>query len=392
MKILYHHRIRSKDGQYVHVEELTNALLADGHELVWVTPPAIEKEEFGADAGFVAWLKENIPAFIYEIMEFCYSFVDFARLVRAIRRERPDCIYERYNLYWPSGIWAKKIFGLPLLLEINAPLFDERRKYGGLRLLRFAKAVENYTWRSADVVLPVTEVLAGTVEASGVDRDRIHVIHNGINIKRFANVPSRDDAKKQLGLDGRFVLGFAGFVREWHRLERVLEVLVDDPQLHLVLVGDGPAREDIEREAVRLGVADQLTITGIVMRDSIAERLACFDIALQPSVVNYASPLKLFEYMQLGTAIIAPDTANIREILVDGESALLFDRASDAELFDAIRRLRADADLRNALGAGAKQTISERAFTWSANASRVAALISDLTRKAGDEATRPAEN
>jgi hypothetical protein len=56
MKILYHHRIRSKDGQYVHVEEMTAAFARLGHEIVLVGPAAIETEEFGSDAGAVGRL------------------------------------------------------------------------------------------------------------------------------------------------------------------------------------------------------------------------------------------------------------------------------------------------------------------------------------------------
>ena len=309
MKILYHHRIRSKDGQFVHVEELTDALMAAGHEIVFVGPGAIETEQFGADAGMVAWMKAHLPQFVYEILEFGYAFLDFLRLARAIRRHRPDCIYERYNLYLPSGIWAKKAFRLPLLLEVNAPLYAERRKYDGIALDGMAKAIENYTWRGADYALPVTQVLGDIVGEGGVLAERIRVIPNGINLERFAHTPTRDEAKAALGLDGKFVLGFAGFVRDWHGIDRVLDFLAEEPDHHLLLVGDGPAREALVERAAALGVSDRFTLTGIVMRDEVAAYLAAFDVALQPNVVAYASPLKLFEYLALGHAIVAPATA-----------------------------------------------------------------------------------
>src|SRR5215472_1443816 len=99
MKILYHHRIRSKDGQFVHLEELTRALIQLGHEIVFVGPKTIDKEEFGADAGWVAKLKKLLPRFLYELLEFGYSFPAFFRLWRAVRVHCPDGIYERYNLF-----------------------------------------------------------------------------------------------------------------------------------------------------------------------------------------------------------------------------------------------------------------------------------------------------
>jgi hypothetical protein len=92
MKILFHHRIRSKDGQFVHLEELSRALVRLGHEIILIGPAAIEKEEFGSDAGLIDALKKNLPAFVYELLEFAYSIPAFLRLWRAARRHRPDGI------------------------------------------------------------------------------------------------------------------------------------------------------------------------------------------------------------------------------------------------------------------------------------------------------------
>src|SRR5271167_5107971 len=132
MKILYHHRIRSKDGQYVHLEELTQALRAAGHEIILVGPSAIEKEEFGAEAGIVVHLKRWLPRSLYELLEFSYSLWAYARLRVVIRRHKPDCIYERCNLFQVAGAWVKRTCGLPMLLEVNAPLLEERQQYGGV--------------------------------------------------------------------------------------------------------------------------------------------------------------------------------------------------------------------------------------------------------------------
>jgi glycosyltransferase involved in cell wall biosynthesis len=62
---------------------------------------------------------------------------------------------------------------------------------------------------------------------------------------------------------------------------------------------------------------ERVTFTGVVPRERIPEYVAAFDIALQPAVVPYASPLKVFEYLALGKAIVAPRQPNIEEILTD---------------------------------------------------------------------------
>src|SRR4029077_18575860 len=89
MKILYHHRIRSKDGQYVHLEELTAAFARMGHQIILVGPRAVEKEEFGSGAGIVASLKKHLPKFVYEMLELGYAIPAFLRLWKAALRHRP---------------------------------------------------------------------------------------------------------------------------------------------------------------------------------------------------------------------------------------------------------------------------------------------------------------
>jgi glycosyltransferase involved in cell wall biosynthesis len=150
--------------------------------------------------------------------------------------------------------------------------------------------------------------------------------------------------------------------------------------LELVVVGDGPAVPALRQQAAALGVADRVQIVGLVAHEAIPGLVAGFDIALQPRVVAYASPLKLFEYMAAGKAIVAPDQPNIREVLVDGETALLFDPAASDTMWTAIRRLVADPLLRRGLGAAASAEIARRGYTWRANAQRVVAWADALTR------------
>ena len=391
MKILYHHRTRSKDGQYVHIEELIGALRELGHEIIIVAPAGAENESFGADAGGVAWLKRHLPKFVYELAELSYSLVAYRALAAAVRAHKPDVLYERFNLLLPAGIWISRRFSLPMLLEINAPLFEERARYDGLALKTLARWSQRYVWRHADRVLPVTKVLADTVASYGVDTERITVIPNGINGARFSNAPDPLSAKRALGLDAGLVLGFTGFVRDWHGLDLVIDMIAKDPPSGaaglgggygrmLLVVGDGPARAALEAQAARLGISDRVRFTGIIERDEVARHVAAFDIALQPAVVAYASPLKLFEYLALGKAIIGPAQPNIEEILTDGENALLFDPSDPKFMAEAIDRLCSDPGLRARIADGARQTIIDQKLTWLENAQRVVDLFTHLLK------------
>jgi glycosyltransferase involved in cell wall biosynthesis len=385
MKILYHHRVGSKDGQAVHIEEIVTALREAGHEVFVVGPASSEKAEFGADSGMIATLKKRLPASFYELLELGYSVLAFLRLWRVYRRERPDVLYERYNLYLLAGVWLKRLTRMPMLLEINAPLVHERSKFGGLANRRLAAWVEGVTWRSADIVLPVTNVLAGFVRAAGVPAERMTVIQNGVGKEFLSGHAESAKIRQRYGLEDGIVLGFTGFVREWHGLERVIELIAaSDPQLKLqfLIVGDGPAVPELRRLAASLGLDRRVVFAGLVPRHEIVDLIEAFDVALQPQVVAYASPLKLFEYMALGRPIVAPSTANIREVLGEGE-AVLFDPADSTGFRRAIEQLCHDPALRDRLGKAAREAVNRQGLTWANNARRIVGLFEGLLQDRG---------
>lgn len=384
MKILYHHRIASKDGQYVHIEEIVNALKELGHEIIIVEPSSITDKQFGKSSGTVARLRCFLPGMVHECLEFLYSIYDFLKLCRVIIQARPDFIYERYNLFFPSGIWAKQLFKLPLILEVNAPLYQERDSNDGISLKNFAVWTEGYVWRSADLVLPVTQALAEIIKTRNVDENKIVVIPNGINRDgRFNKKTQSDTIKDKYQLHDKLVLGFTGFVRTWHRLDKVLDVIGrhKDDNWHFLLVGDGPVRAELEKQAKTLGIENRVTFSGLVNRQEMPDYVAAFDIALQPDVVPYASPLKLFEYMGFGKAILAPDRNNIKEILTDEEDCLLFSVDKEDDFIEKLETLAGSKDLQNKLGMGAINTVNDKGLYWQENANKIVQLYSRLQHK-----------
>jgi glycosyltransferase involved in cell wall biosynthesis len=260
---------------------------------------------------------------------------------------------------------------LPFLLEVNAPLAEERARHGKLALKSLAEASERAIWRAADRVLPVTHVLARYLEAAGVAPERIEVIPNGVEALFLAEQDPRP-VRERHGLRDKIVLGFTGFVRDWHGLDKVVAYLGERrrPDLTLLIVGDGDARASLERQAAALGVGSAVIFTGVVQREEVPAHLAAFDIALQPAVTAYASPLKLMEYMAAGRAIIAPDAPNIRETL-SGDEGLLVRERDVQSLFAALDRLIDSPSLRQSFGAAARASLIRQDLTWDANARRV---------------------
>jgi glycosyltransferase involved in cell wall biosynthesis len=380
MRILYSHRIQSRDGQGVHLDALVAALRAEGHEVRVVGPSAYDQAELGGESRLVALIRRALPRFVVELLELAYSLPAILKLDRAAREFGPDALYERYNLFYLAGTFVARRRKLPFLVEVNAPLAEERARFGGLALKGLARWSERFVWRHADWVLPVTAVLGGHIAAAGVPEDRIVVIPNGIDLEDFPEAL----AARQSGPEAtELVLGFVGFVRDWHGLDAVVRGIAawDGPtRLRLRVVGEGPARPGLERLAAALGIADRVEFTGLAKREAIPGLVAGFDIALQPAVVPYASPLKVFEYMAAGRAIVAPDQPNIREVLEHGRTAILFDVKQSDGLWQAIRRLAADPELRARLGQAARAEVIGRDRTWAGNARRVVALARQARR------------
>jgi glycosyltransferase involved in cell wall biosynthesis len=348
---------------------MIHALRLLGHEVIVVEPRRIEA---------TAQSLENrlLPRAVYELAELSYSILEFGKLGYAALIHRPHVLYERANLFMLSGLWVSKLFGLPYLLEVNAPLAEERGRYGGLFWKTLAAWSEAACWRSASFVLPVTQALAEYVRRAGVATARISVTPNGVDPDIFY-IRNTKDAKQALGLVNNLVLGFVGYVRDWHGLDEIVALLARRPALKnavLFVVGDGPARQGLEKQAADLGISNRVRFTGAVKHDALPGLVAAFDIALQPKVTPYASPLKLFEYMAQGRAIVAPARPNIQEVLEDKKDAFLFSPDLPDDMGRAIEALALDEELRRQVGAAAARKIAERDLTWRGNAMRVVTL------------------
>jgi glycosyltransferase involved in cell wall biosynthesis len=383
LRILYHHRTAALDGMSVHIEQLVSALRARGHDVRVVGPGSASHEAARRGKGlekFADRLRALLPAAIFELLELAYNIPAYRRLAREAAAFRPDVLYERNNLFLLAGLRLKRKLSLPMLLEINAPLAAERAKFGNLALKRLAARCEKAVWSGADIALPVTRVLADMV-AQERGPQGIHVIPNGADLSAMPDPQKVAALRTRLGLQDKVVLGFVGFVRPWHGLEWAIHAL---PRLadnvHLLVVGDGPAQAALQDDAARLSVAHRVHFAGRIAHDDVSSFVQNFDIALQTRAVGYCSPLKLFEYMALGRAIIAPDQPNLREVLRPEVDALLFNPDDEASFFAALARLSADPELRARLGSAARRSVEETPFTWTENARRVEELAAALVR------------
>ena len=394
MRILYHHRTRAEDGQAVHIRSLMEAFRAEGHELaeVALVPRSAGSSGNGGSGGGEpdrrppwGWVA-RAPRFARELAEYAYTWPARGRLVRAGRAFAPDFLYERYAFGNGAGVGAAERLGLPIVVEVNSPMALELGHTRGLAFPRLAARVEASILRRATRVCAVSGVLAEMLVEMGVERERLILTPNGVHPEHYrdgdGNPWDPAAARASLGLAevSGPLLGFVGYPRDWHRLERVVKGLrrPDMAHVHLVLVGPGPADAGLRAAAQGLGVSARVHFESPRPHAEVPRFLAAFDVALLPAINPYASPLKLVEYMAAARAVVAPDQPNLREVLTHGENALLVPPDDPDALLGAIARLVGDPDLRARLGAAAARTVAERDLTWRANAARVVAAVGEL--------------
>lgn len=380
MNILYHHRTRAEDAQGIHIRALCEAFRELGHTVLVVGPvdpggPRPPSPELPAAKAGTHLLGFRVPHWLYELLAIGYNLPDSLVLLYHLLRYRPRLVYERYALFNVSGRLVSALFRVPFVLEVNAPLSLELKQHGGLAFERTARRVEDWSCRRATRTVVVSAAMADIFAERGVPRERLMVIPNGVDRRQFHPQVDGKAVRRRLGLDDRLVVGFVGWVRPWHGVDKLIEAIALLPDLAgdvaLLIVGDGPALPGLKEQARALGVAARVIFTGPVAQTEVPAFLAAMDVAVQPDVTPYASPIKLFEYLAMGKAIIAPRRRNIEEVVADGRHALLFAPGEARELAAAIARLHRSPELRRQLATAALDLFEDRKYYWEANARRV---------------------
>jgi glycosyltransferase involved in cell wall biosynthesis len=373
VRILYHHRTRAGDAQGIHIHEIVRAFRELGHE-VRVAALAGEGGAAGPQEGPVSRALRAVPSWVYEALSLGYNMYGYRRLVREGRDFRPDLLYERYALNTFCGVWAARRLGVPMILEVNAPLAQEQEQLGRLAFRRFARFSERWICSRSTRTIVVTGVMRELLAEKGVPRRHMTVMPNGIDPERFHPDVSGSEVRRRHGLEGTVVVGFVGWFRKWHGLEMLLDVFartdLASRRVRLLLVGDGPARPDLDRIVAERGLGGAVAFTGPVPHGDIPAHVAAMDVALQPSAPAYACPMKIIEYLAMGKCVVAPDQPNIRELVDDGESALLFRPEDAGALARALETSAGDVALRSRIGSRGLAVVRERGYLWQNNARR----------------------
>lgn len=303
---------------------------------------------------------------------------------RLMRGTRPDFLYQRHALFSFAGASLARRFRCPLVLEVNDLARRWARERGEtIRLGTLAGAIERYVFRRATLLVAVSSVLRDQLVEEGVPAAKILVNPNGVDPNRFRpDVPSAD-IRERLGLNGLTVVGFIGTFGSWHGVEElgqaIEKVARARPDVHFLLVGDGPRRPALERQIAAAGLSDRTTFTGLVAAEEAPHYLAACDVFVSPhgrprTGRFIGSPTKLFEYMAMGRGIVASALDQIAEVLQDDDTALLVEPGDADALSKGILRLAADRECAARLGRRARETILEK-YTWEHNVSRLLTAV-----------------
>jgi glycosyltransferase involved in cell wall biosynthesis len=287
-----------------------------------------------------------------------------------------DLVQERVRLYRSGVAMACKRLGIPYVVFFDADEILERDFAGTpiTGLLRWrAVQMMRRTLGIADRVICVTEETKGHLVAQwDVPAERIAVFPNGVDIKHHRPDPeSRLEVRASLGMDDAFVVIFVGRFYRWHDVTTLLQAFAEfaqhHPQAHLLLVGDGDERGAMEQLALGLGLGRRVSFTGLVSHTKIPQLVSAADVAVAPYPPMeqdlWSSPMKLFEYMASGTAVVASNLGQIAKVLQDGVNGLLVPPGDASALASALVRLHDDAGLRSELGRQARED-AVRKHSW----------------------------
>ncbi len=308
---------------------------------------------------------------------------DLFREIEIQHRHSPfSFIYERYTLFGTAGLEASKKLGIPLVLEVNSPLLREQQEYRQLHHLRMAEQNERDLFNRSFLIAAVSEEMRKYIISKTHRGDHIEVIPNGVDDQRF-----HPDVKPTLipSAQARKVIGFVGSLKPWHDIKTLLDAFrslkENRRDVHLLIVGDGPLREWIEGFICGAQMSDCVTITGWTDHIELPGFLKTMDIAVAPYPELedfYFSPLKLYEYMAVGTPVIASRIGQISTVIVDEQNGLLFSPGNAEELKTSLEKLLDNPALREKLGRSAANSVVDR--TWRQNACRI---LESIKRKTG---------
>lgn len=336
----------------------------------------------------IAPVLRNVPFF----NEILYNFKVLRKLKGKVDH---DFIYQRYSGGSFCGAKLSRMHNIPFVLEFNSsevwklknwsrtgkPLKDFIKKFVQLPITR---RIERYNLQTAHRIVVVSDVLRQNLIREGIKDELIIVNPNGVKLERF-DIPEKDIAVlKQVGLDGKYVVGFIGTFGKWHGVLELAKAAVGfydrfpdlTEKVEFLIIGAGKLFAEAKAIIDSSPHAALIHLTGAIPQEESPKYLKSCDMFLSPHIPNpdgtkfFGSPTKLFEYMACEKPIIASNLDQIGDILTHGVDAHLVKPGDVDALIEAIHHVYSDRNYASSIANGARKTV-EREFTWDAHVKRI---------------------
>jgi glycosyltransferase involved in cell wall biosynthesis len=329
-------------GQEIRILTEARGMIARGHRVVLYAPPGSRIAQEAAGYG--------VPCAVVPIER--KRLAGLVALARAFRAARHDVV----NTHSSTDSW---LAALACRLLPNPPAIV-RTRHISVPVPKDAKTRWLYRRATARVVTTGGAIAEQLVRDVGVDAARVESIPTGIDASSYGTV-RREDARRALGLPGDVpIVGIVATLRSWKGHRHLVDALprLADARALLVLVGDGPQREALERQVAASGLSGRVRFAD--QQRDVAPWLAALDVFALPSTANEGVPQALVQAMLAGVPCVTTAAGAIPEIARDGETALVVPAGDPAALAAAIDRLLADPELRDRLAAAARAYVAPR--------------------------------
>jgi glycosyltransferase involved in cell wall biosynthesis len=322
--------------------------------------------------------------------------VAVAEVEALIRQVKPDVLHAHSKHENAQvALVAGRRLGIPVVYEARGFLEQTWLSSGGERhtdFYRWSREAETRCMQQAQQVITLSTAMAHDIVARGLSAQRVHIVPNAVP-EGFARRPdgdageqrarAREGIRRRHGIPlGHTVFGTVSTVNAYEGLECVVEALglLADSRLHVMVVGDGPARQALEHRAHEVGVSERVHFAGRVSHREVRDHLDAMDVFVVPrratEVTRLVPPLKPLEAMAVGVPVLVSDLAPLVEIAEQGRFGRVAP-AGDADRWArAMSELAQDPFRRAETGARAAEFV-RRERTWEAMAARYARIYAE---------------
>lgn len=306
------------------------ALGARGHNILIFTPKldGIKREKFKARNVTVVHLP-TIPALLYP--EFKLGVFGLPKVIKYLFEFRPDIIHLHTPLtVGMDAVMASKIFNKPLVGTVHI-YFADSEYIGWLKhRLRYKAAVKlvdkvaqrfpNFMFNQCDMLLAPSKLLINELKKDGFEK-QVSYLPNGVALEqpKFLSEKAKDNLKKKYGLKTKVVLHFGRLSQEKNvdLLIKSFHLLAKKyPDVSLLIVGDGPAKNNLVKLTKKLGLEKQVVFTGFIDHQKLISSgfLSIGDLFASASTME-TNPMAVLEAMMFGLPIVGVKQAGMIELV-----------------------------------------------------------------------------